>query len=135
MNGAVFEPEHQLEFVMGDEQVGEGLETAISTLKKGQKARFTLKPNYAFGAQGDAAKNIPPNATVVYEVELVEFVKEKESWDMSPEEKVASAQKRKDEGNELYKVTSLFSLLLSLSLLFLSPSLSWQIVHFYLSGF
>jgi len=105
VNGQIFEPEHQLEFVMGDEHVGDGLETAISTLKKGQKARFTLKPNYAFGAQGDASKNIPPNATVVYEVELLDFVKEKESWDMTPDEKVASALKRKDEGNELFKAS------------------------------
>jgi len=105
LDGEEFEPEHQVEFVIGDEQVGEGVEAAISSLKKGQKARFTLKPQYAFGAQGDAARKIPPNATVVYEIELIDFVKEKESWDMTPEEKMAAAQKRKDDGNELFKVS------------------------------
>lgn len=105
LNGAEFEPEHQTEFVLGDEQIGEGLEAAISSLKKGQKARFTLKPHYAFGAQGDSARGIPPNATVVYEIELIDFVKEKESWDMSPEEKMAAAGKRKDDGNELFKAS------------------------------
>eukprot|EP00026_Physarum_polycephalum_P009127 Phypoly_transcript_09239.p1 GENE.Phypoly_transcript_09239~~Phypoly_transcript_09239.p1 ORF type:complete len:413 (+),score=126.11 Phypoly_transcript_09239:104-1342(+) len=105
LGGAEFEPEHQAEFVIGDEQIGEGLEAAISSLKKGQKARFTLKPQYAFGAQGDSARGIPPNATVVYEIELIDFVKEKESWDMSPEEKMTAAQKRKDDGNELFKAS------------------------------
>ena len=122
LNGAEFEPEHQLEFVIGDEQVSEGLEAAISSLKKGQKARFTFKPHYAFGAQGDAARDVPANATVVYEIEMVDFVKEKESWDMTPEEKMTAAQKRKDDGNECFKVT------LSLST---SSSLEQRILCFF----
>ena len=122
LNGAEFEPEHQLEFVIGDEQVSEGLEAAISSLKKGQKARFTFKPHYAFGAPGDATRGVPANATVVYEIEMVDFVKEKESWDMTPEEKMTAAQKRKDDGNECFKVT------LSLST---SSSLEQRILCFF----
>jgi len=99
-----FEPEHELTFVIGDEQTIEGLDVGIASMKKGEKAQFTLKPKYAFGEKGDTQRGVPPNATVRYVVELVDFVKEKESWDMSPEEKVAAAQKRKDDGNELFKV-------------------------------
>jgi FKBP-type peptidyl-prolyl cis-trans isomerase len=105
LDGPEFEPEHTAEYVIGEEQIGEGLEAAISSLKKGQKARFTIKPQYAFGAHGDPARGIPPNATVVYEIELIDFAKEKESWDMSPEEKMVAALKRKDDGNELFKVS------------------------------
>ncbi|KAI8007128.1 Peptidyl-prolyl cis-trans isomerase FKBP65 [Camellia lanceoleosa] len=37
-------------------------------------------------------------------VELVSFVKEKESWDMNTQEKIKAAGKKKEEGNALFKV-------------------------------
>ena len=41
----------------------------IATMKKGELAKFTCKPKYAYGEAGSLPK-IPPNATLIFEVEL-----------------------------------------------------------------
>ena len=41
-------------------------------LSKGAAARFVIPSHLSYGAQG-AGGIIPPNATLVFEVELVEF--------------------------------------------------------------
>jgi hypothetical protein len=41
-------------------------------MKKGELAKLTLKPDYAYGAAG-SPPTIPPNATLVFEVELLSW--------------------------------------------------------------
>ena len=41
-------------------------------MKKGQKARLTCPPDYAYGANGYPPV-IPPNATLTFDVELLDF--------------------------------------------------------------
>ena len=41
-------------------------------LSKGQKAKITCPPEYAYGAAG-AGGVIPPNATLIFEIELISF--------------------------------------------------------------
>ncbi|KNA19433.1 hypothetical protein SOVF_061710 [Spinacia oleracea] len=97
--------EEPVEFMTDEEQVIDGLDRAVLTLKKGEVALLTIAPEYAFGSvesKQDLAV-VPPNSTVYYEVELVSFVKEKESWDMNTEEKIEAAGKKKEEGNALFK--------------------------------
>ncbi|KAL6967967.1 Peptidyl-prolyl cis-trans isomerase fkbp65 [Sarracenia purpurea var. burkii] len=93
------------EFKTDEEQVIEGLDKAVLTMKKGEVASVTIAPEYAFGSsksQQDLAV-VPPNSTVYYEVELVSFDKEKESWDMNTQEKIEASSKKKEEGNVLFK--------------------------------
>ncbi|KAK9757208.1 hypothetical protein RND81_01G148200 [Saponaria officinalis] len=93
------------EFRTDEEQVIDGLDRAVVTMKKGEVALLTIAPEYAFGSsesKQDLAV-IPPNSTLTYEVELVSFEKEKESWDMSTPEKIEAAGKKKEEGNALFK--------------------------------
>ncbi|KAK4440980.1 Peptidyl-prolyl cis-trans isomerase FKBP65 [Sesamum alatum] len=93
------------EFKIDEEQVIEGLDRAVKTMKKGEAALLTIAPEYAFGSsesQQELAR-VPPNSTVYYDVELVSFVKEKESWDMNTAEKIEAAGKKKEEGNALFK--------------------------------
>lgn len=67
-------------------------------MKKGEKAILRLKGEYA------KHESIPGDKEEVrYEVELVDFVREKPSWEMTTEEKMAAALKAKEEGNELFK--------------------------------
>jgi FK506-binding protein 4/5 len=94
-----------LEFRTEEEQVIDGLDRAVMTMKKGEVAVLTIAPEYAFGASGSQQELavVPPNSTVSYEVELVSFVKDKESWDMNTEEKIEAAGKKKEEGNGFFK--------------------------------
>ena len=57
---------------MGVGQVIRGWDEGITQLKKGQKAILTCPPHYAYGQQG-AGDVIPPDATLVFEVEVVDF--------------------------------------------------------------
>lgn len=71
-NGRVFE-EKDVSFILGEgAAVGviEGVETALQRFCSGEKSKLLIKSKYAFGEQGNAEFNIPPNANVEYEVEL-----------------------------------------------------------------
>ncbi|GAB4830303.1 Peptidyl-prolyl cis-trans isomerase fkbp65 [Ancistrocladus abbreviatus] len=97
--------EESFEFKTDEEQVVEGLDRAVMKMKKGEVALLTIAPEYAFGpsdSQQELAV-VPSNSTVYYELELVSFEKEKESWDMSTQEKIEAAGKKKEEGNALFK--------------------------------
>lgn len=99
------EGEEPFEFKTDEEQVIEGLEKAVMGMKKGEVALITISPEYAFGSSESKQELavIPPDSTVCYEVELVSFIKEKESWDMNTQEKIEAAGKKKEEGNTLFK--------------------------------
>ncbi|KAI3742072.1 hypothetical protein L1987_59752 [Smallanthus sonchifolius] len=93
------------EFRTDEEQVIDGLDRAVVTMKKGEVAVLTIAQEYAFGSTESKQELavVPPNSTVIYEIELVSFVKEKESWDMDTQEKIEAASKKKEEGNSLFK--------------------------------
>lgn len=98
--------EEPFKFKTDEEEVIDGLDRAVLNMKKGEVALVTIPPEYAFGStesKQDLAV-VPPNSTVVYEVELVSFVKDKESWDLNNEEKIEAAGKKKEEGNALFKL-------------------------------
>lgn len=97
--------EDLFEFKTDEEQVIEGLDKAVMNMKKGEVALLSVAPEYAFGlteSKQDLAV-VPPNSTLQYEVELVSFEKEKESWDLNTQEKIEAAGKKKEEGNTLFK--------------------------------
>ena len=77
-NGKVFDSSHNrgqpLEFIVGQGQVIRGWDEGITQLKKGQKAKLVCPPDYAYGKNG-AGGVIPPNATLYFEVELVDWKK------------------------------------------------------------
>ncbi|KAG6411896.1 hypothetical protein SASPL_124549 [Salvia splendens] len=93
------------EFKTDEEEVVNGLDKAVITMKKGEVAIVTISPEYAFGSSESQQEltKIPANSTVLYEVELVSFDKERESWDMNNEEKIEAASKKKEEGNTWFK--------------------------------
>ncbi len=71
-------------------------------MKVGEKAMLTIRSDYGYGDSGSPPK-IPGGATLNFEVELLGFSeKEKEKWEMTPEEKIAKAQKLKTEGTSFF---------------------------------
>ena len=61
-----------IEFTLGIGQVIKGWDEGISLLGLGDKATFIIPSELAYGQSG-AGGVIPPNATLVFDVELVEF--------------------------------------------------------------
>uniref|UniRef100_A0A8B9GFQ1 peptidylprolyl isomerase n=1 Tax=Amazona collaria TaxID=241587 RepID=A0A8B9GFQ1_9PSIT len=50
-----------------------GLEVGLLTMKKGELSRFVFAPGYAYGQLG-CPPLIPPSATVIFEVEVLDFL-------------------------------------------------------------
>ncbi|XP_061678000.1 peptidyl-prolyl cis-trans isomerase FKBP4 [Syngnathoides biaculeatus] len=59
-------------FELGKGQVIKAWDIGVATMKEGELCQFICKPEYAYGSAGSPPK-IPPNATLVFEVELFDF--------------------------------------------------------------
>jgi|TARA_B100000475_G_scaffold2727_1_gene2390 peptidyl-prolyl cis-trans isomerase A (cyclophilin A) len=74
LDGTVFDSSFKrnqpIEFTLGIGQVIKGWDEGISLLGIGDKASFIIPSDLAYGASG-AGGIIPPNATLVFEVELI----------------------------------------------------------------
>lgn len=74
-NGQVFDSSYKrkqpIDFQLGVGQVIEGWDEGISLLKVGDKARFVIPSYLGYGSRG-AGGVIPPDATLVFDVELMD---------------------------------------------------------------
>ena len=72
--GKVFDSTHKkgetYKFTLGDESVIRGWEEAIYLMRQGEKRSVIIPPELGYGSQG-LEKIVPPNATLIYEIELV----------------------------------------------------------------
>ena len=65
--GTVFGP---FSFVLGAGNTIPGFDQGVRGMKVGGKRRMYIPPNLAYGSQG-SPPDIPPNASIVFEVELI----------------------------------------------------------------
>jgi len=72
-NGHAKEP---FEFQLNTDTVVDGMERGIQSMREGEVARLRCEPRWAYGGAGVGSR-IPPNATLLYDVELV-------SWRVGP---------------------------------------------------
>ncbi|WP_440880533.1 peptidylprolyl isomerase [Tenacibaculum sp. C7A-26P2] len=74
LDGTVFDSSYKrkqpIEFAIGTGQVIPGWDEGIKLLSVGEKARLVIPSKLAYGANG-AGGVIPPNATLIFDVELV----------------------------------------------------------------
>ena len=75
LDGTVFDSSYKrnqpLDFVLGMGQVIAGWDEGIQLLKVGDKARFVIPGDLAYGNAGAGAA-IPPDATLIFDVELMD---------------------------------------------------------------
>ncbi|XP_028415174.1 inactive peptidyl-prolyl cis-trans isomerase FKBP6-like [Dendronephthya gigantea] len=94
------------------ESVIAGFDIALRTMRKGEISQYLFSPNYAFKEMG-CPPRIPPNTSVLFEIELVSFVDQAASDEFSefpPEERNKAsfesihevAQSFKETGNDLF---------------------------------
>lgn len=74
-NGKIFDNSYSrkkpIEFPLGMGHVIEGWDEGIALLQVGDKARFVIPSHLGYGARG-AGGVIPPNATLIFDVELMD---------------------------------------------------------------
>ena len=74
LDGTVFDSsykrEQPIEFLLGTGRVIPGWDEGISLLSEGASAKLVIPSNLAYGSQG-AGGVIPPNATLIFELELL----------------------------------------------------------------
>lgn len=66
--------EKPFEFTIGLGRVIRGWEIGVKSMKVGELSVFTITSEYGYGVQGKQP-NIPPDATLVFEIELLEILK------------------------------------------------------------
>jgi len=60
------------EFVLGAGQVIQAWDEGVKQLHKGERAKLTCTPDYAYGPRGYPPV-IPPNSTLIFDVELLDW--------------------------------------------------------------
>eukprot|EP01066_Platyproteum_vivax_P003424 Platyproteum_vivax@DN14343_c0_g1_i1.p1 len=93
-------------FQLGVGQVIKGWDVGVKSMQKNERAKFTIKSDYGYGSSG-AGPTIPPNATLIFDVELINFApgapKKRDRWSMSNEENMQAATEAKERGNAEFK--------------------------------
>lgn len=76
LDGSVFdssvEKDRPFVFRVGDGNVIQGWEIGVEGMRPGEKRKITIPPELAYG-QGGVRDIVPPNTTVVFEIELLEI--------------------------------------------------------------
>jgi len=100
-----------MKWVVGDDPLADGvtrgLDLAVTKFKKGERALVEVRADYAYGDEGYDGANGPkvgPGTDIVYDLEVVDFENQPESWTLnSVDEKIAAAVARKEAANAKFK--------------------------------
>lgn len=97
-----------IELIIGKEKRQmAGLGIGVASMKSGERSLLQVGWELGYGEEGSFSfPNVPPSANLIYEVELIGFDEVKEGKarsDMTVEERIGTADRRKMDGNTLFQ--------------------------------
>lgn len=103
-----WQEQQPLELVLGREKKElSGFAIGVAGMKAGERALLHVDSQLGYGEEGNFSfPNVPPRANLIYEAELIGFEEAKEGKarsDMTVEERIEAADRRRQQGNELFK--------------------------------
>ncbi|XP_027113749.1 peptidyl-prolyl cis-trans isomerase FKBP42 isoform X1 [Coffea arabica] len=103
-----WQEQQPLELILGKEKKEmTGLAVGVASMKCGERSLLHVGWELGYGKEGNFSfPNVPPMADIIYEVELIGFDETKEGKarsDMTVEERIGAADRRKMDGNDLFK--------------------------------
>lgn len=103
-----WQEQRPIELVLGKEKKEmEGLGIGVSNMKSGERSLLRVGWELGYGKEGSFSfPNVPPMADIIYEIELIGYDETKEGKprsDMTVEERISSADRRRMDGNALFK--------------------------------
>ncbi|NXH40823.1 FKBP8 isomerase, partial [Dicaeum eximium] len=101
-DGTVVEEEPALTFTLGDCDVLQALDLCVQLLEMGETALIMSEAKYCYGAQG-RSPDIPPNASLTLEVELLAARDAPDLELLSGKEKIQLANRKRERGNFFYQ--------------------------------
>lgn len=105
LNGTVFDSSvtrgQPFNFDIGNMSVIRGWDEGVCGMRVGEKALFTIVSDYAYGSKGSGS--IPADATLQFEIELLDVVEKDHEYPHTNDEKLAAAKVRQEAGNALFK--------------------------------
>lgn len=101
-DGSVVEEDPGLTFTLGDCDVLQALDLCVQLLELGENALIVSDAKYCYGSHG-RSPDIPPNAALTLEVELLEARDGPDLELLSGKEKAALANRKRERGNFYYQ--------------------------------
>uniref|UniRef100_A0A663N103 peptidylprolyl isomerase n=1 Tax=Athene cunicularia TaxID=194338 RepID=A0A663N103_ATHCN len=101
-DGSVVEENPALTFTLGDCDVLQALDLCVQLLEMGETALIMSDAKYCYGAQG-RSPDVPPNAALTLEVELLAARDAPDLELLSGKEKIELANRKRERGNFFYQ--------------------------------
>lgn len=103
MDGTLVEEQSDLFFTLGDGDVIQALDLTVQLMEIGEKALIKSNAKYAYGTRGSHEPEVPPNAELSMEVELLEATDAPDLELLLPSKKIALATSKRERGNVHYQ--------------------------------
>ncbi|XP_029356132.1 peptidyl-prolyl cis-trans isomerase FKBP8 [Echeneis naucrates] len=102
-DGSLVEEQPGLTFTLGDGDVIHALDLTVQLMEMRERALIQTDAKYAYGTHGSLAPQVPPNADLSLEVELLEATDVPDLELLPPAEKIALASQKRERGNVHYQ--------------------------------
>ena len=104
-NDQIFD-ERTVTFTVGEaaeKDVIDGIDIAVTKMRKQEKCRLFVRPEYSFGSGGKPEVGVPEDCQqVVYDIRLIDFTEEKEPFELMDSEKILKIGALKEKANQYF---------------------------------